>query len=300
MAYPSDVIRILRDEIGYHEKATNADLDSKTANSGANNWTKYSRDLDAIHYFNTPKNGPKGEWCAIIQSWAHVKLYKDARTARASLYQPDDPKYNCGAGCVNQAQYFRENNAFFTYPQVGDMIFFGSAGDESHTGRVVEVTDRNVITIEGNEANEVRVCRYSIDDPKIVGYGRPRFESGDPYVCHVVVTGDTLDKISEEYDTTADAIAKENGIKDKNFITSGTVLIFKKGDKTWHTSDIFCQYGDRNKAVSVIQALLLKRGLSLTYDGYFGAETRSAVMTWQRSKGITVDGIVGDETIATL
>lgn len=299
MPYPSDLIKIAREEIGYHEKATNADLDSKTANSGAGNWTKYSRDLDAIGFFNTKKNGPFGEWCAIINCWEEYKLRGSGEAARAALYQPE-PRYNCGAGCTQQAGYFRQNNAFFTSPMVGDWIFFGAAGNEAHTGRVVEVSDKRVYTIEGNVRNEVLLLSYDIDDKNIVGYGRPKYDANDPNAVHVVKTGDTLDKIAAEYDTTAAAIAKENGISNPNFITSGTVLVFKKGTKEWHTSDVFCQYGDRNKAVSVIQALLLIRGLSLTYDGYFGAETRSAVMTWQRSKGITVDGIVGEETLRTL
>lgn len=301
MAYASEAIRIARAELGYHEKASNADLDSKTANSGASNWTKYSRDLDAIGYFNTKKNGPYGEWCAILNCWEEYKLRGSGEAAREALYQPE-PRYNCGAGCTNQAAYFRENNAFYTSPMVGDWIFFGAAGNEAHTGRVIEVSDKRVYTIEGNVKNEVLLLTYDIDDKNIVGYGRPKYDANDPNVVYVVKTGDTLNQISEKYGngTTAAEIAKENEISDPNLITSGTVLIFKRGKKEWHTSDIFCRYGDRNKAVSVIQALLLIRGLSLTYDGYFGAETRSAVMSWQRANGITVDGIVGEETLRTL
>lgn len=297
MPFPSDLIKIAREEIGYHEKATNADLDSKTANSGAGNWTKYARDLDKAEYFNGKKNG--FDWCAVFYCWLQFKLYGDGTSARAALYQPN-PKYNCGAGCTQQASYYRKANQFFTAPQPGDQIFYGETGDEGHTGLVIEVSDKTVTTIEGNVQNQVLLLRHSIDDKTIVGYGRPKYEKNDPNVVYVVKTGDTLDKIAEQYDTTAEKIAKENGISNPNFITTGTVLVFRRGDKTWHTTDIFCQMGDRNKAVSVIQALLLKRGLQLTYDGYFGAETRSAVMAWQNSKGITVDGIVGDETISTL
>lgn len=297
MPYPSDIIRIAKAEIGYKEKATNADLNSKTGNAGGGNFTKYARDLDQISYFNGKKNGY--DWCAVFYCYLTYKLHGDGLTARSALYQPE-PKYNCGAGCTQQAQYYRNANAFYTSPQPGDQIFYGTAGDEGHTGLVVEVSDKTVITIEGNVQNQVMLLSHAIDDKSIVGYGRPRYEKNDPCVAYVVKTGDTLDKIAAMYDTSAQNIAKENGLSNPNLITSGTVLVFKKGGKEWHTSDIFCQYGDRNKAVSVIQALLLKRGLSLTYDGYFGAETRSAVMTWQRSKGITVDGIVGDETISTL
>ena len=34
------LVTIAEAEIGYHEKATNANLDSKTANSGKGNYTK--------------------------------------------------------------------------------------------------------------------------------------------------------------------------------------------------------------------------------------------------------------------
>jgi hypothetical protein len=36
-----------RKEEGYIEKATNADLDSKTDNKGSGNYTKYARDISA-------------------------------------------------------------------------------------------------------------------------------------------------------------------------------------------------------------------------------------------------------------
>ena len=39
------LVEIATAEIGYHEKASNANLDSKTANSGSKNYTKYGRDL---------------------------------------------------------------------------------------------------------------------------------------------------------------------------------------------------------------------------------------------------------------
>lgn len=298
MSYPSDIIRIARDEIGYHEKATNANLDQKTApNDGAGNYTKYARDLDEISYFNGKKQG--FDWCAVFFNWCTVQMYGDGMTARSAQYQPN-AKYNCGAGCTPQANYYREANAFFTSPNPGDQIFYGTAGDEGHTGLVIEVADKTVTTIEGNLGNQVKLVKHSITDKSIVGYGRPRYEKNDPNVVYVVKTGDTLNAIADEYDTTAEKIAEANGITDPNLITSGTILIFARGYKTWHLPGILCQYGDRNMAVNTIQALLKKRGLDLTYDGYFGAETRSAVMAWQRSQGITVDGIVGDETIATL
>lgn len=298
MAHPSDIVRIAKVEIGYHEKLSARNLDQKTAsNDGGGNFTKFARDLDSISYFNGKKQGY--EWCALFVCWNMVQALGDGLSARSALYQPN-AKYNCGAGCTPQAQYYRENNAFYTAPKVGDQIFYGKTGDEAHTGLVIEVSDGSVYTIEGNVQNQVMLLAHSITDKSIVGYGRPRYQSDDPCAVHVVKKGDTLNAIAEMYDTTAERIAAENDITDPNLITVGTVLVFHKGDGQWHTNDIFAQYGDTGMSVKIIQALLLKRGLDIVYDGYFGAETRSAVMAWQSSQQITVDGIVGDETLETL
>ena len=42
------VIETARAEIGYLEKATNSQLNDKTANAGYNNWNKFSAFLDDL------------------------------------------------------------------------------------------------------------------------------------------------------------------------------------------------------------------------------------------------------------
>ena len=51
------LLAIAAAEIGYKEKASNSQLDDKTANAGSNDWTKYARDLYAAGYYNGNKNG---------------------------------------------------------------------------------------------------------------------------------------------------------------------------------------------------------------------------------------------------
>ena len=51
MNYVKTVINIALKEDGYLEKASNKSLDSKKANAGRANYTKYARDLDAIPGF---------------------------------------------------------------------------------------------------------------------------------------------------------------------------------------------------------------------------------------------------------
>lgn len=62
----SKVIKIAREELGYLEKASNDTpethyLDSKTANAGDKNFTKYARDIDAIpHFYNGKSRDTRG------------------------------------------------------------------------------------------------------------------------------------------------------------------------------------------------------------------------------------------------
>lgn len=56
---PDELIEVLEGEIGYIEKSSDKQLDSKTANAGGNNYTKYGRWYGC--------NGVA--WCAQFQSW---------------------------------------------------------------------------------------------------------------------------------------------------------------------------------------------------------------------------------------
>ena len=58
------VIEVALNEVGYVEKASNSNLDSKTGNVGSGNYTKYARDLDNISFYNGNKNGYA--WCDVF------------------------------------------------------------------------------------------------------------------------------------------------------------------------------------------------------------------------------------------
>ena len=175
---PQKVISIASGEVGYLEKASNKDLDDKTANAGINNYTKYARDLDALSWFNGKKQG--AAWCAVFVTWCFYQAY--GKAAKAMLYQPD--KDNCAAGCGSARGYFNKQGRLFSSPEPGDQIFFWSSDMSkiSHTGLVIDVDDSYVYTIEGNTsdgtsivANGGAVCqkRYALNNKRIAGYGRP-------------------------------------------------------------------------------------------------------------------------------
>lgn len=58
--------------------------------------------------------------------------------------------------------------------------------------------------------------------------------------------------------------------------------------------------GNRGADVRSIQSLLLARGVSVTYDGIFSANTRSGVMAFQSRTGLPATGVVDAATWARL
>ena len=264
----SKLIQIAEAEEGYLEKASNASLDSDTANAGSANFTKYARDLDAIpDFYNGKKNGYS--WCDVFVDWCFVKAFG----AEAALKLTCQPKKSAGAGCKYSAQYYKAKGQFHTTPKVGDQIFFHSGGDPNHTGIVRAVDSSKVYTIEGNTsgasgvvANGGGVCRksYSLNYSRIYGYGRPAY--------------DAETATDESAVTTAPTTKKEVGI--------GTL-----------------RKGSEGKTVKALQILLIGYGHSCGScgaDGDFGNATQKAVVAYQKANGLEDDGIVGPMTWAKL
>ncbi len=167
------VLNLARSEVGYHEKASNAQLDDKTSNSGSGNWSKYARDLDNLrNFYNGGKNGYA--WCDVFYDWLFVKCF-GAELGRQMLCQPLN---SAGAGCLYSVQYYKQYGRWITgTPEPGDQIFFSyAAGEYSHTGLVESVSGGVVTTIEGNTSDSVGRRSYAVGSSTIAGYGRPRWE----------------------------------------------------------------------------------------------------------------------------
>ena len=168
---PDKVIEVAFAEVGYLEKASNNQLDSKTANAGDRNYTKYARDL-----FPDLQGQP---YCDMFVDWCFVKAYGKATAKKLlggfSAYTPES------------AQYFKDRNQWYTdNPEKGDEIFFENSVRICHTGLVYNADSENVYTIEGNTSageqvipNGGGVCKksYKLHDSRIAGYGRPNYAS---------------------------------------------------------------------------------------------------------------------------
>ena len=255
------VVDLAVSEVGYHEKASNANLDSKTANSGSGNFTKYAQYLDKLgNFYNGPKNGYA--WCDIFVDWLFVQCF-GVETGRQMLCQPTN---SAGAGCLYSAQYYKNAGRWTTTPEAGEQIFFSySAGEYSHTGIVTEVQNGSVTTVEGNSSDQVAKRKYAANDPRIVGYGVPKWE---------LATGEAGSTATTSQETIAVAKPAE---------------ILRKGSM--------------GVKVKELQNNLIRLGYDLgSYgaDGDFGNDTLKAVMKFQQDHGLEVDGQVGPKTSSAI
>lgn len=153
------VIQIAKNEDGYLEKASNSQLDSKTANAGSANFTKYWRDV-------LPEwNG--SYWCAVFIAWCFMKAF-GLETAKKLL------KHWPYVYCPDMERYFTLN----ANPKVGDIVIFWNAKKREfvHTGLVTKVSGDQFWTVEGNTsgasdviANGGGVCQKSYYNSNLPG-----------------------------------------------------------------------------------------------------------------------------------
>ncbi|BCL36546.1 peptidoglycan-binding domain-containing protein [Nostoc sp. MS1] len=61
-------------------------------------------------------------------------------------------------------------------------------------------------------------------------------------------------------------------------------------------TDPILRQGDSGAAVTELQRLLNAKGIKVALDSVFGANTQTAVITFQRNNALTADGIVGAKT----
>lgn len=259
------VLAVAMGELGYYEKASQAQLDDKTANAGSKNYTKYARDLLAAGFYNGSKQGYA--WCDQFVDWCFFTACGgDKEKAEALLCQTG----NLGAGVGYSARYYMNQGRFFeSDPQPGDQIFFYKNGIWTHTGIVLEVKGGKVYTIEGNKSNHVAKCVYPLNYATIKGYGRPRY--GEP--------------AAEIYTLTA-------FIKEVQGACSAAVDGIAGSETIGKTVTLSATKNRQHPAVKPVQKRLAALGYTQVgdADGIAGPKFTAAVKEFQRVNRCWVDG----------
>ena len=162
------IVEIALAEVGYLEKASNSQLDNKTANAGYNNWTKYGA------WYGGEVNGQP--WCDAFVSWC-ANQAGELEAVGKYCY------------CPSHVNFFKNQNRWFNKgavtPQAGDIIFFG---DADHVGIVEYAANGYVHTIEGNTSSGTTLVAngggvhqkyYPLTSSYIMGYGRPNYSNNN-------------------------------------------------------------------------------------------------------------------------
>ena len=167
MSTPQErVVAVAKSQVGYYP--TNG------------KFNRYAEALDRTDLYNHAKNGY--DWCDIFYDWCLVQEF-GVEVTKGMTGQPSG---GCGAGCAFSASYYRALNQWSWEPSLGAQIFFGSRGDEYHTGMVVGYDSAHVYTVEGNigyasgySGGAVLERTYARGDSRISGYGVPRWSMVD-------------------------------------------------------------------------------------------------------------------------
>ena len=332
------ILKVANEEVGYLEKASNGELDDKTANAGDKNFTKYARDMDNLHVYNGIKQGYA--WCNIFIDWCFYKALGIER-ARELLI-------GWSAGCTQDWNWLKNAGRIVENPQKGDLIFFRNL---SHIGIIENVEGDTIHTIEGNTSNDAELIinggcvakkTYSKNSSAIYGYARPAYGSED--------NGEAIEQPKEDKDKTIYSLIKKGSkgnlvrIAQERLLAKGyrlprygadgnfgseTVEAVKElqrdaeiavdgiiGKDTWNVlnSDFkklnkpsypgyLLKKWQQSEDVRKVQERLIELGYSCGKygaDSIFGNSTYNAVVQFQRDLGLSADGIVGPKTWAEL
>ena len=169
MSTLNGLIQRAKAEEGYVEKASAIGLDSKLANKGSANYTKYSRDINALGL-----NGCQGQaWCCTHQFWLEVQEFG---VDKALEHWCMTRKTYVGYNCFATYNAFKAKGRVGMIPKLGAVVIFTF----SHAGRVIAIDyDRYMFACEeGNTSSnladrnggQVKIKWRSFYDSTIKGF----------------------------------------------------------------------------------------------------------------------------------
>lgn len=269
-------------EVGYLEKKSNLQLDSKTANAGSANYTKYGK-----WYGLNP-----AYWCAMFICWIFYTAYGD-NAAKQLL----GGKFS--ASCEELRQNFISKKQYFTSnPRIGDIIFFKGSrhAGANHIGLVTNISDGRVYTVEGNTSGGSTVIdngggvakkSYYISYNRILGYGRPNY--GGASSLKSPITPGKTNTITDSASTKT--YTKTQFIKDIQKATGAKADGIAGPETLSKTITVSKEKNRKHPAVKFIQKYLNALGYNCgTVDGIAGVKFDAAVKSYQKANGCVIDG----------
>lgn len=268
------LISVAREELGYLEKSSNSNLYDKIANAGYKNFTKYWQDI---------KPSWQGQpWCAVFVTWCFEKAFGKENARKLLKHYP----YTY---CPQMANLFTLN----ANPKLGDIVIFKYNGEFAHTGIVVAVMGDYFETIEGNTNNGNTivpngggVCQKGYYNSKLPG---TKFCTPNWNLINSIPSSTTsknwIAELQAECNRQGFSKQTVDGIPGPNTLNGCPML----------------RVGASGNITKILQQRLTELGFDTKgVDGIFGQNTKQAVMNFQKSRKLSVDGIVGKNTWSRL
>lgn len=279
---PSKVIEVAKSQLGYLEKKSDKDLDSKTANAGRNNYTKYGEWFGVNPVL----------WCAVFVCWCFAQAY--GSVAKEML---------CGgysAACETMRSRFIKAGRYDKNPKAGDCIFFSGTrhAGANHIGIVWKVDGSRIYTIEGNTSGANGVVdngggvaqkSYSKSYSRIMGYGHPEYDessSAQNDTQKIEEDGEwgraTTTRAQEVFGTPIDGIVSKQVMKYKKYLVNCLT-------SSWKFFETPSKYKGGSDLIRAIQ-----EWCGADVDGICGRDTIRAM---QDKLDCEIDGWMGEETV---
>lgn len=262
------------------------------------------------HYYGYDVFGQNYPWCVTF-------VWDVFRQCGLSQYFYDGKKTaSCGAvrtwGAKVGIMYGSYDNA-----QAGDLILFDfdKDGKSDHIGIIEKFENNKFITIEGNtstsnNSNGGEVMRR-IRNPYTISciIIRPPYDN----YCFVDETKELIKRGQSELNIYLKTNIVVDGIRGKQTKIASIMALQKAleitvdgiiGNQTKTAiSKILLKKGSKSFVVSVVEILLYLKGYEVNgieYPGFFAKGLYNAVVKFQKNNCLTVDGIVGKNTIMKL
>lgn len=212
------------------------------------------------------------------------------------------------SSCVQMLEWFEANGQLVDFPLPGDIVFFKYPTNNRRTNHIGLVTNVNspndFMTDEGNTSltsndNGGAVMSRKRTKKNVVAFARPKYLNKDQ-INRLIAIANAEVGITE-YPPNSNNVKYNKWYYGREvqgpkypwcaaFISY--IFYVLNGGKEL----IILKMGDKGEEVRNLQQILNSKGYSLSVDGDFGTLTQAAVKNFQRTNGLTDDGIVGSKT----
>lgn len=213
-----------------------------------------------IDSYNRIRPLPRGYALSYSDPWCAA--FVSAVGAEAGAEKAIFPECSCPAMLQRYAQAGRRANKSALL-EPGDIVMYGE-NEPTHVGIITNVSGAALSTVEGNLGDSVAQRSIRKDDGRILCFCRPDYSA--------------LAGGGESVPTMAEGRFAPKAVR-------------------------YLRQGNTGEDVRAMQALLMLRGFSVGKDGAdgeFGANTAQALRSFQRSRGLELDGVLGNESLAAL